>query len=281
MSIAALRKKYHENICRRILYLREGVPNIADSGSRASVAIALEIVRMLGEEPSVETPSAQTAGTDFEQLTKEFLEESFALLRHLRPGRWLFSVSEVISRFDQYEHLADLQQLLREMPGLAAALGGGYVVTPDIVVGRYPVADGEINQVTTVVGDAEELCRLAPLRARIRPDAPMILHASISCKWTIRSDRAQNVRTEALNLIRNRKGHTPHVAVVTAEPLPTRIASLALGTGDLDGVYHFALPELRGSVETVGNEEQMEMLSSMIDGRRLRDISDLPLDLAI
>lgn len=31
-------------------------------------------------------------------------------------------------------------------------------------------------------------------------------HASISAKFTMRSDRAQNSRTEALNLIRNRKG---------------------------------------------------------------------------
>ena len=47
---------------------------------------------------------------------------------------------------------------------------------------------------------------------------------------------------------------------VTAEPLPTRLASLALGTGDLDCVYHFALPELREAVEKVGGEDQLEML---------------------
>jgi hypothetical protein len=68
---------------------------------------------------------------------------------------------------------------------------------------------------------------------------------------------------------------------VTAEPLPTRLASLALGTGDLDCVYHFALPELREAVEKVGGEDQLEMLLGMVDGRRLRDISDLPFDLAI
>jgi len=105
--------------------------------------------------------------------------------------------------------------------------------------------------------------------------------ASISCKWTMRSDRAQNIRTEALNLIRNRKGNTPHIMAVTAEPLPTRLASLTLGTGDLDCVYHFALPELQEAVKLVGGEDQQEMLSGMIEGRRLRDISDLPLDLAI
>jgi len=84
-----------------------------------------------------------------------------------------------------------------------------------------------------------------------------------------------------LNLIRNCKGHTPHIVAVTAEPLPTRLASLALGIGDLDCVYHFALPELQAAVTRTAASDQLDMLSSMIDGRRLRDISDLPLDLAI
>jgi hypothetical protein len=89
------------------------------------------------------------------------------------------------------------------------------------------------------------------------------------------------VRLEALNLIRNRKGHTPHIALVTAEPLPTRLASVALGTGDLDCVYHFALPELYRAVQDVGSEDQLDMLKGMVEGSRLRDISDLPFDLAI
>ena len=108
------------------------------------------------------------------------------------------------------------------------------------------------------------------------------MHASISCKWTIRSDRSQNTRTEALNLIRNRKGNLPHIVAVTAEPLPMRIASLALGTGDIDCVYHFALGELRQVCETVPRaEDQLEMLEVMVEGNRLRDISDLPFDIAV
>ncbi len=84
-----------------------------------------------------------------------------------------------------------------------------------------------------------------------------------------------------MNLIRNRKGHTPHIVAVTAEPLPTRLAALALGTGDLDCVYHFVLPELKQAIEEIKNEDQLDMLNVMIEGRRLRDISDLPFDLAI
>lgn len=71
-------------------------------------------------------------------------------------------------------------------------------------------------------------------------------------KYTMRSDRAQNSRTEALNLIRNRKGHLPHIVVVTAEHMPNRLASLALGNGDIDCVYHFALYELIRAVKEIG-----------------------------
>ena len=74
----------------------------------------------------------------------------------------------------------------------------------------------------------------------------------------------------------------PHIVAVTAEPLPSRLASLALGTGDIDCVYHFALVELQEAVASLTMEEEARrMLSDLIQGRRLKDISDLPLDLAI
>ncbi|WP_234473230.1 NgoMIV family type II restriction endonuclease [Erwinia sp. S63] len=109
----------------------------------------------------------------------------------------------------------------------------------------------------------------------------LLMHASISCKWTIRSDRAQNAHSEAFNLMRNRKGTLPHIMVVTAEPTPSRLASIALGTGDTDCVYHFALYELQAAVKLLGLTDAADMLAVMVKGKRLKDISDLPLDLAI
>jgi hypothetical protein len=82
-------------------------------------------------------------------------------------------------------------------------------------------------------------------------------------------------------LIRNRKGRLPHVVVVTGEPMPSRLASLALGTGDIDCVYHFALPELIQALSVLGLSDHKEQLDTMVDGKRLRDIADLPLDLAV
>ena len=71
------------------------------------------------------------------------------------------------------------------------------------------------------------------------------------------------------------------MAVITAEPMPTRLASIALGTGDIDCVYHFALPELLETVKSLDLADQAELLNAMVQGKRLRDISDLPLDLAV
>lgn len=281
MQISELRRAYHRNVCGNVLALTKGVPNIADKDNKSSIALAQAITARLDYPLAPSSPAGQTAGDLFELYTKEFLRSSFELLHHLRPGRWMFSVSQSISDFEQYEHLADIERVLRQQPELKTALGGDYLITPDIIISRSPATDAEINQNDVIVDETSPHSRLTPLRAANRPSGIHILHASISCKWTIRSDRAQNVRTESLNLIRNRKGHTPHIAAVTAEPLPTRLASLALGTGDLDCVYHFALTELQEAVSALGKEDQMDILTTMIHGRRLRDISDLPFDLIV
>lgn len=68
---------------------------------------------------------------------------------------------------------------------------------------------------------------------------------------------------------------------MTGEPMPSRIASIALGTGDIDCVYHFALYELVEAVKEAKAEDALEMLNILISGKRLKDISDLPLDLAV
>lgn len=156
-------------------------------------------------------------------------------------------------------------------------MGNDYMITPDVVIYREPETDETINKDIFIVdSNSSQL-------SNIRKDLGglPILHASISAKWTMRSDRAQNSRTEALGLIRNRKGHLPHIVVVTGEPMPSRLASLALGTGDIDCVYHFALYELIQAVKETGAEDSIELLNVLVQGKRLKDISDLPLDLAV
>lgn len=283
MRISELRSGLHASICHDILRAHgqgpSAFPNIADSGSRSSKAIAWRVVKQMNCVPIEGHLSGQSAGALFERLLAEYLREAFTLLAHLRPGEWHYSVNADISGFAQYRHLADLVPMIDTVSELKSSLGLDYIVRPDVVISRSPVSDAKINRDTELVSTREPFAELTALRDR--EGAVPILHASISCKWTLRSDRSQNARTEALNLIRNRKGPLPHIVAVTAEPLPTRIASLALGTGDLDCVYHVAIYELRQAIADLDNEDQMDILNTMVDGHRLRDISDLPFDLAI
>jgi len=281
--IAEARRKYHAGLLSNgVLTIdAKGIPSNADRSSSLSIAIASGIARRMMASVQ-EKALGQTAGAKFEQLNMEFLEQTFPHLQNLRPGKWHIAKlgnrnSVKTSSFAQYEHLDYLSRLTKDDARLAASMGNDYMVAPDVVVYRETESDEAINGEEIIVDDS--VCKLSDIRKSC--GGLPILHASISAKWTMRSDRAQNSRTEALGLIRNRKGHLPHIIVVTGEPMPARIASLALGTGDIDCVYHFALNELVESVKEVGAEDSIEMLNILIAGKRLKDISDLPLDLSV
>lgn len=287
--IANARFHFHKKLfeTNTLTLTTAGIASNADTSSRGSKAISRKIVDILVEEQhhavsTVDKISGQTLGKQFETLTMEFLRETFPNLQNLRPGNWTIlqlgnNNKLKTSDFAQYEHLAYLNTLTTQNAQLAAALGNDYLVAPDVVVYRNLYEDSEINAMQHIVDD--KTCKMADIR-KSNGGKP-ILHASVSAKYTMRSDRAQNSRTEALNLIRNRKGHLPHIVVVTAEPMPNRLASLALGTGDIDCVYHFALYELIRAVKEVGSEDALETLETLVQGKRLKDISDLPLDLSV
>lgn len=284
-AISQARVDFHQAVLSLVLRVTaEGTPNNADKDSSLSVAIAKNVLGAIGtaEQGAM---SGQSLGSSFEQCCERFLNATFPKLHNVRPGDWVIDRSgpshragaKGIARFEQYGHLIALKTAAETSSELAAALGTDYIIKPDIMVYRSPVDDVVLNADQPVV-DAQA-ATLTSLRSANQEES--LLHASVSCKWTIRSDRSQNSRAEALNLIRNRKGHVPHIVAVTAEPLPSRIASIALGTGDLDCVYHFALYELQHAVAVFGNDDSKEILNTMINGKRLKDISDLPLDLAI
>jgi len=270
------RREFHATTLESILTRSPaGIPSNADKSSKPSIAIANSILDQLG--PAVTAPKlpGQTAGADFEGVCATFVRVCFERMQHLRPGAFEVIKGGGIAQYDQYAHLDELEAIAKTNREIATAIGSDYLIKPDIVVTREPEEDAAINAAGTLVDDVT--ARLTGLRRANQELA--ILHASISCKWTLRSDRAQNARSEGLNLVRNRKGRLPHIAVITAEPTPGRVASLALGTGDIDCVYHFALYELRNALVEQEREETLELLETMVEGKRLRDISDLPLDL--
>lgn len=296
--ILEARKKFHQSLMESGMWVVDsiGVPSNADVGNRdkakigkynVSTLIAQKLAALVGVPQTTDAKKKGTdAGGKFEDLIAQFIRDTFPNLQHLRPGRWtVLSLGNQnatkASSFAQYEHLEYLMELVNSNSKLMTVLGNDYVVAPDIVVYRGLYEDGEINVDRMYIND--DICKMAALRRK--NGGKPILHASVSAKWTMRSDRAQNSRTEALNLIRNRKGNLPHIMVVTNEPLPSRLASLALGTGDIDCLYHCALYELLDAVRQFGQEygrdDIVESLENLIDGKRLKDISDLPLDLSV
>ncbi|MGI9277305.1 MAG: NgoMIV family type II restriction endonuclease [Endozoicomonas sp.] len=262
----------------------------ADNGQKHSVLAANLLAAKISEKAGVELverkkKDGQTLGNEFEEACALYLRNTFLKLGSLRPGNWEVQKvnsrkQSVLGRYEQYTHLAELGRLASEYSELRNFLGDGYTVAPDVIIARIPENDDVINEEAEIVGS--DSCHQAMLRAANHKDEiAHILHASVSCKFTMRSDRSQNTRTEALNLIRARKGRSPHIVSLTSEPTASRIASLALGTGDLDCVYHFALYELREALIELSADDALDLLDSMIAGKRLKDISDLPLDLAV
>ncbi|MFK4596775.1 NgoMIV family type II restriction endonuclease [Streptomyces pristinaespiralis] len=284
-ALTAARENFHKNLVdRHTLSLSpDGVASNADGSQNTSKAIALSIARNLTTQIIPKKLQGQRAGKQFEEAVEEFLADTFPLFQCLRPGAWTIEnvggsrAEYQISKYEPYSHLADLASAIENDRTLASVLGNSYEISPDILVLRNPEPDETINEERELVDASSGRYAIIRKANQGRP----IVHAIVSCKWTLRSDRAQNARSEALNVIRNRKGRTPHIAVVTAEPSPSRLASLALGTGDIDTVYHFALPELVNAVDRTGNDEAISMLGTLVAGKRLRDISDLPLDLTV
>lgn len=282
--IAQARELYHNQLLDEgVLTIdNRGVPSNADKASALSIRIAKGVADLLMTRKTQGKAVGQTSGAKLEQINMQSLQATFPRLQSLRPGKWhivrLGNRSPIkTSSFAQYAHLDYLTHLIKEDAILASSLGNDYMVAPDVVIYRETEPDEAINRDEPILD--ETVCKLCNLR-KSNGSLP-ILHASISAKWTMRSDRAQNSRTEALGLIRNRKGHLPHIVVVTGEPLPSRIASLAMGTGDIDCVYHFVLYELVKAVEQTEAEDSIELLRMLVKGNRLKDISDLPIDLAV
>ena len=227
---------------------RAGLPNFADGSDAQSRAIAEQVLVSSGIDAVRDVPP-QTKGKAFEAEVRTFLGRQLALLDADRS--WKVSKGIRIDNFDQYEHLSALRTLIdRDEQGvLRDVIGGDYLVEPDVVV----ALPGKTSSGR--------------------------LHASVSCKWTLRSDRAQNVRHEANMMMRHRRGRTPHIVAVTAEPLPTRLASLARGTGEVDRTYHLLLPELQEAVARVGNQNQRGVLEELVSNERLVSFDRLPQDL--
>lgn len=193
----------------------------------------------------------QRAGSSFEVGVQKLLSQQLPIRVPETP--WNVRRNPKISSYTQYSHLAGVDRAIARDANLRVALGTDYVIAPDVVVGRM---------------DSPE------------PSAEPWMHAVVSCKWTIRSDRVQNVRHEFSHLVKNRRGRLPHLLVVTAEPLPSRLAAIARGTGEVDATYHIAFEALALAVTASRNTRQKDVWDEIVGQGRIRSLKQLPGDVA-
>lgn len=72
-------------------------------------------------------------------------------------------------------------------------------------------------------------------------------------------------------MVRHRRGRQPHLVSITAEPLPSRLASIARGTGEVDAVYHIAFDELATAVAASNNAGQQKAWAEVTGQERVLD----------
>lgn len=234
-------------------------PNVSDVGSRTSMRFASHVFDMLDVPRSQLASDAESkaSGTALEKAIEGNLRNTLNFRD--RSRKWVVSRTGAVSDYAQFTHLSNLQAIIQTNPTLRTTFAGDYQVKTDVYVGVENPAD--LFQ-------------------------PPFLHAAISSKWTIRSDRVQNVRHEFATLVKSRRGRCPHLVLVTAEPLPTRLLSIARGTGEVDAVYHLLYDELDMAVSMICDAQgeyldQQAAWHEMVGQKRLRPYSALVDDLVL
>ncbi len=148
-----------------------GVPNMADTGAHRARRSPRRCSSPWGLWPRSEHVG-QTAGFLLEQAVETALAGTVPTAA---PSVMRVERGRQISDFRQYSHLATLNEVIRKHPDplVRVTFGGDYLIKPDVVVEQLSDAGTQ----------------------------PSYLHAAVPCKWTLRSDRAQNVRHKAVTMI--------------------------------------------------------------------------------
>lgn len=97
--ISKCRKNFHQSLLSGILHSdKNRIPSIADSSNKPSIEISRNVLEKLGANTGGVRGAGQSSGNDFEDLVREFLENSFNKLKNLRSGT--FKVLKISQRND-------------------------------------------------------------------------------------------------------------------------------------------------------------------------------------
>ncbi|MFG2997057.1 NgoMIV family type II restriction endonuclease [Streptomyces sp. NPDC048340] len=277
---------------------REGRPNTSDKGDQGSVALGKLFFEAIGIKSDAPAPTEAVGNLMTQMMSTDLAQYFDSNASHLRvePERPFTS-------FEQFSHLKAAAELRRDLTiDVARAVDDLRAFSSrstiedhlrqelqehlDQIESEVQSAEAKRRDLLDLLGE-ESLLKLditvsrATLGPSVAPDSRHLV-AGFSLKWTLRTDRAQDCRSQGAKMASLRRGRMPHFATVTIEPRPAMLALLGRGSGDLDCVYHLHLPALQlaldeycsGSASTP-RLKMRDTFRRLCDQRRLRDYDEL------
>ncbi|MEO3939333.1 NgoMIV family type II restriction endonuclease [Dermatophilaceae bacterium Soc4.6] len=266
-----------------------GAPNTSDVSEKLLVELGRALFAAMGVPPGQPAPN----GVD-KQMSRRLADD---LGRQIGATDLEVQAEQALDAFTQYRHVSAIKGFRAEptrevttaLTKLRTFVTRRITTPPRDVTRRDELLEALDTAMTAetvlrrqVIDDLgeESLLNLDVTASRAHPGGKRHLEAGLSLKWSLRTDRARDCRSQGGKMASLRRGMTPHFAAVTMEPRPYMLRLLGGGSGEVDCVYHLDLPSLTTAIETVtaGNPRRKktpEQLRRLVDQRRLRYYDEL------
>lgn len=273
------------------VYRSDGRPNTCD----ASDGLSVEVGRALFDVIGIAATSVGDEPTGA-QLSKKVASDLQSRVAATESSATVLP-EQRLNVFDQYLHVGVLRDV---KPGRSRDFDAAWKKltaharkqsrpedhsrVESLIAAVEAVMDHEADNLRLLLdqlGD-ESLLGLDVTVSRPSSRATSVLEVALSLKWSLRTDRAQDCRSQGAKLAALRRGRMPHFGVVTMEPRPYYLNLVAGGSGDVDCAYVLDLPSLAQAVDLVYTTRPRlkgrDLFHRLVDQGRIRDYDDLVLE---
>lgn len=271
---------------------RDNRANTSDKNHDFSVELGNAFFGVLGIGKNAAAP----ARVD-KLMTQKMVDDLQGQLCNSAPHLVVGS-EQSLGSFEQYAHIRAVKELIKELEDdhtkslrdLATYVEELSLSAVEIAALKRLIEDAENEQseadqkrrrLMEILGE-ESLLNLDVTVHRPPSHSTSIIDhlvAGFSLKWSLRTDRAQDCRTQGAKMAALRRGRMPHFAAVTMEPRPYFLAILGRGSGDVDCVYHLHLDALSEAIEQTCSiprrKETLDTFRVLREQGRIRDYDDL------
>jgi hypothetical protein len=272
---------------------RDGKANTSDASDAFSVELGQALFDAMGVKP--DNPAPRNVDKEMSRLLAGDL---MAQLPDTDPETGLIVLPEkALNEFAQFQHVGMIRNL-KPAPSRAVLQAIGRlrrfvesrIQSPARDVAKRIELFDELDRaladeaedrgrIIEALGE-ESLLKLDVAGSRKQEGGLPHLELGLSLKWSLRTDRAQDCRSQGAKMAALRRGRMPHFAAVTMEPRPYMLRILGGGSGEVDCVYHLNLPALTEAVRvtTEGRprrRETAETFRKLVEQRRVRDYDEL------